>query len=162
MWKRSVRPCAPCPLRSHTLACIHTPSAWPTMLSEVCPASRSVPMMFVPFKPEQLLRDLAPHAALSRSGTQWLLSCSLIPLWFILVLFAFPECHSACLTVLRSLPSPTLYQWITHPSTGATCCILSVWVCMLYSVVCLNSNGLFFQCDCRTSSSNTVLLFIQS
>lgn len=75
--------------------------------------------MFVPSKSEQLLRDLAPHPALSRSGTQWLLSYSLIPLWFMLVLFAFPECNRICFTVLRSFPSPVLCQYnITHLSTG--------------------------------------------
>lgn len=72
-----------------------------------------------PSKSEQLLRDLAPHPGLSRSGTQWLLSYSLIPLWFILVLFAFPECNSICFSVLRSFPSPVLCQYnITHLSTG--------------------------------------------
>lgn len=96
-------------------------------------------MMFVPSKSEQLLRDLAPHPALSRSGTQWLLSYSLIPLWFILVLFAFPECNSICFTVLRSLPSPVLCQYnITHPSTrhNAAFC-LRVCVCVLIGQIAM-------------------------
>lgn len=80
MWKQSV--CLPLVLYTHMHA--HTPYSRLTVLSEVqpevWPTSQFVPMMFVPSKPEQLLRDLAPHPALSRSGTQWLLSCSLIPL----------------------------------------------------------------------------------
>lgn len=78
MWKQCVF--ALCPLCTHT----HTHHGCPMVLSEVQPevkpASQFVPMMFVPSKSEQLLRDLAPRPALSRSGTQWLLSCSLIPL----------------------------------------------------------------------------------
>lgn len=106
----------------------------------------SYPWYLSPAKPEQLFRDLAPHPSLTRSGTQWLLSSSLIPLWFILVLFAFPECSSLCLTVLRSLPSPTLYQWITHPSTGAECRILCVCVCLCVHVL---------ELCCRTFTQNS-------
>lgn len=77
----SVSVCFPLVLYTYTHS--HSSNAIGTVLSEVQPelrsASQFVPMMFVPSKPEQLLRDLAPHPALSRSGTQWLLSHSLIP-----------------------------------------------------------------------------------
>lgn len=96
--------------------------------------------MFVPSKSEQLLRDLAPHPALSRSGTQWLLSYSLIPLWFILVLFAFPECNSICFTVLRSLPSPVLSVQYYSSIHQAQCCILPACLCFDWS----DCNTLFF------------------
>lgn len=80
MWKQSVCLCRVLYAHTHT----HTLHVCPMVLSEVqpevSPTSQFVPMMFVPSKSEQLLRDLAPHPALSRSGTQWLLSCSLIPL----------------------------------------------------------------------------------
>lgn len=56
------------------------------------------------------VKRLSSSPALSRSGTQGLLSGSLIPLWFILVLFPFPECRSACLTVSKSWPLPMFYQ----------------------------------------------------
>lgn len=110
-----------CPFHIHT----HSPCC-PMVLSEVqpevSPTSQFSLMMFVPSKPEQLLGDFGPHHALSRSRTQPLLSSSLIPLWFILVLLIFPECPSASLSVLRPLPSPTLYQWNTHLGGGVAVC----------------------------------------
>lgn len=161
MWQQSVcvRLCV-CPLSSMcTHAHTHINSAVLSEVQpEVYPTSQSIPMMFVPSKPEQLLRDLAPHPALSRSGTQCLLSCSLIPLWFILVLFAFPECSSACLTVPRSLPSPTLYQWITHPSTGAICRIVCVCVCGCAVLIAQT----VMACFSSATVEQAVLLFIRN
>lgn len=92
--------------------CTHTLPASLTALSEVqpevCPTRPLIPMMSVSSKPEQLLRDFAPRLAL---GQKWnIVVAELFPNTRMIHTDSvrFPECSSACLTVPRPLPSPTL------------------------------------------------------